>query len=165
VERRRLRERVAEVPFLRAPIGPGRPWHTALNRRKSFPAPRSSDALSSELLMAQLVSDPAMDATLGSYDIALLDTSEQGRSTISPVGLYVIERRAETVLRYIRFGAHWHYLVTDADWDSPMAWEPFMLPGARFQDAVKARVVWLGRERDRDARPQRGRFLYDPISS
>ena len=84
---------------------------------------------------------------------------------ISPQGLYVIERSGEAVLRYIRSGARCYYLVTDADLDSPTAWEPLALSTAQLSDAVKARVIWLGRERDRDALPQRGRFLYDPISS
>jgi DNA-binding transcriptional regulator YdaS (Cro superfamily) len=165
IGRRRTFGRVAEVPFLEAPIGPGQPWHAALNRRKTFPAPYPRDAVLSQLVMAQFLYDPAMYSTLGSYDIALLDTSEQGRRAISPEGLYAIERRGETALRYIRSGARWHYLVTDADWDNPTAWEPLTLSAARFQEAVKARLVWLGRERDRDAGPQRGRFLYDPISS
>ena len=115
--------------------------------------------------MTKLGSDPDMTATLGSYDIALVDMSERGRSAIAPEGLYVIERGGESVARYIRWGKRWPYLVSDAVWDNPLGWEPLKVSTVRFQDTVKARVVWLGRERDRDVRPQRGRFLYDPISS
>jgi hypothetical protein len=165
IERRRRHERVAEIAFLDAPVGPGRPWPAGVNWRQTYPQPFAAATVSGELLMTRLASDPNMTATLASYDIALVDTSGRGRSPIAPEGLYVIERRGETVLRYIRWGKRWPYLVSDAVWDNPLAWEPVTLSTARFQDAVKARVVWLGRERDRDVRPQRGRFLYDPISS
>jgi hypothetical protein len=105
-----------------------------------------------------------MIATLASHDIALLDTSARGRSAITPQGLYVVERGGEAVLRHIRSGARRHYLVTDADLNQPTAWEPLALSVAQLSDAVKARVLWLGSERDRRALPQRGPFLYDPTS-
>lgn len=164
LERRRTRGTAGEVVFLQNAIGPGHPWDTAVNRRKTFPLPLGY-VVSAELLMAKFDFDPAMEAILGPHDIALLDTSLEGRSAISPDGLYVVERRGETVLRYIRSGARWHYLVTDLNRDTPTAWEPLTLSAARFQDAVKARVIWLGRERDRDSLTQPGRLLYDPISS
>ncbi len=165
LQRRHTGERVPEAAFLERPIGPGRPWPTGVNWRKSFPLPFPSATVPAELVMAKLAADPAMAATLAYYDIALLDTSERRRSTLSPQGLYVIERSGEAVLRYIRSGAQRHYLVTDADLDSPTAWEPFRLSTEQLSDFVRARVVWLGREQDRNARAQRGRFLYDPISS
>jgi len=164
-QRRGRRERIAEIVLLQQPIGPGRPWSAGVNWRGSFPLPFPAVTVPTEMVMAKVVPDPEMMATLASYDIALLDTSERRRSTISPQGLYVVERNGEAVLRYIRSGARCYYLVTDADLDSPTAWEPLALAGAELSDAVKGLVIWLGRERDRDALPQRGRFLYDPISS
>jgi transcriptional regulator with XRE-family HTH domain len=165
IERRRARERVAEVAFLLTPIGPGRPWPEGRNWSHSFPAPFSAAAANLELAMAKLAADPAMTGTLASYDIALLDTSQPRRLALSPRGLYVIERGGEAILRYLRRGARCYYLVADRDLDTPAAWERLALSAAELRDAVKARVLWLGREQDRDARPQRGRFLYDPISS
>ena len=165
LQRRHSGDRVAEVPFLERPIGPRRPWPAGVNWRKCFPLPFPSATVPVELVMAKLVHDPAMTATVESYDIALLDTSEQRRSVLSPQGLYVIERSGEAVLRYIRSGARRHYLVTDADLDTPTAWEAFRSSTEQLCDVVKARVVWLGREQDRNALIQPGRFLYDPISS
>jgi hypothetical protein len=165
LKRRRTRERLAEVAFLATAIGPGRPWPTGFNWQKSFPVPLPSNTVPTELVMTKLASDPAMSSTLAPYDIALLDTSKRQPSALSPRGLYVVERNGEAVLRYIRPGARWYYLVTDADSDSPVAWEKLALSSAQLSEAVKARVLWLSRERDRDALPQRGRFLYDPTSS
>ncbi|HEX5229428.1 MAG TPA: hypothetical protein VFW44_17060 [Bryobacteraceae bacterium] len=164
MERRRARAKMADVVFLANPIGPGHPWIDAINRRKTFPVP-VGDVVSPELVMAKFDFDPTMEATLGTHDIALLDTSRERRSAISTDGLYVVERRGEAVIRYVRSGARWPYLVTDSNRDTPTSWEPLTLSAERFQDAVKARVVWLGRERDRESFTHPGRFLYDPISS
>lgn len=161
----RTHERMVEVPLRDRPIGPGESWSAGVNWRKSFQLPFPSGVAAVQVVMAKLAEDPAMIATLGSYDIALLDISEQCRSPLSPQGVYVIERGGDAVLRYIRSGARCYYLVTDADADSPTAWEQLPLSSAQLRAAVKARVCWLGRERDRGALVQRGRFLYDPISS
>ncbi len=163
---RRKRDRVAEIAFLVAPIGPGRPWPADVNWRRSFPVPVPfpSAALPEQLVMAELGADSVMAATLAPYDIALLDTSERGRSQLAPQGLYVVERGGEAILRYIRPGARCYYLVTDADLDQPSGWEPLALSSAQLGVVVKARVLWLGSERNRHARDQRGRFWYDPIS-
>ncbi|MGB6943800.1 MAG: hypothetical protein WBE37_15480 [Bryobacteraceae bacterium] len=165
IEGRRARERVAEIAFLATPIGPGRAWPEGVNSRWSFSPPLPSPTASADLIMAHLAEDPAMNVTLFSCDIALLDTSDLGRLAISPRGLYVVERSGEAVLRYLRWGARCCYLVTDANLDNPTDWEPLALSGAALREAVRARVLWLGREQDRDERPQRGRFLADPISS
>lgn len=160
----RANERLVEIPFQELPIGPGFPWPAVINWRRRFPLPFPALMNAAALVMVKLTADPAMAATLASYDVALLDTSPQGRSAIAPQSLYVIERGGEAVLRYIRAGTRGYYLVSDADLDHPIAWEPVPLSAEKIRDAVKARVLWLGRERDRNA-PQRGRFLYDPISS
>ena len=163
---RQLQARLAEVPFLNSPLGPSMPWPSGLNRRRRFPLPFPSTAVPSNLVMANLAPDPQMHPSLAGYDVALLDTSEPMRSKITPEGLYAAERNDEALLRYIRPGARVYYLVSDATMDTPNQWERLHLPGPRLTETVKARVRWLGRERDRDLPAhQRGRFLYDAISS
>lgn len=163
LEHRRTRERVAEIAFLDAPIGPGHPWPAGVNWRKTFPAPFLTIPAPVQLAMAKFAADSQMTATLWSYDVALLDTAAE--PPFSPKGLYVVERNGEAVMRYIRSGAERHYLTTDAELNNPSAWEALRLSPLEFRALVKARVIWLGRVRDRDALAQRGRFLYDPISS
>jgi len=158
---RRFEPRRAEVPFLDRPIGPGMPWSATLDPRKTFPLPLPALEISANLVMANFVPDPAM-RTLASSDLALLDLSRQ--SKLAPRGLYVVERSNETVLRYIRPGAQRYYLATDATLDVPADWEPLPVSSSGLAAAVKARVKWIGRECDRDALPQRGRFLDHPTS-
>lgn len=109
--------------------------------------------------MAKFGVDPQMAGMLASYDIALLETAPQSLFSISPHSLYVIERGGEAVMRYIRWGGRHYYLVTEAELDQPTEWETLLLSPLQFRAAVKARVIWLGREQDRDAASQRGRFL------
>jgi len=165
----RLRQRSASVPFLDHPVGPGMPWPMGLNFRKNFPLPFPSPYAPANLVMARLMADPSMRSTLGSSDVALLDISPARGSALAPQGLYVVERGEgaglEAILRYIRPGAYRYYLATDATLDTPVDWEPFPVSASELAAAVKARVRWIGREDHRDALAQRGRFLYDPISS
>jgi transcriptional regulator with XRE-family HTH domain len=138
LQRRRQTARVAEIPFLATPIGPGLAWPAEVDWRKTFPSPLTTVVVPADLRMANLLPDPDMPGTLGAYDLALLDVSEHARSGISPAGLYIVERGNEAVVRQLQ-------------------------PGASGE-VIQARVIWLGREQDR-GEFQRGRLLYDPISS
>lgn len=163
--RRRLAERTAEAPFLAGPIGPGMAWRADIDRRRRFPLPFPSLAAPPDLVMAHVSFDPAMRATLGGADIALLDLSGQRRRDLVPEGLYVVSRGGETLLRYIRPGARSYYLASDVNLDDPLRWEELPLTHSEILEVVKARVRWLGRERDRKLPiAQRSRFLYEAIS-
>ena len=152
--------RLADSPFLDSPIGPGMPWPPGTNWRRSYPLPLPALRAQPGLVMVELAVDPYMNETLAGPDIALLDTSEPARSDSSPLGLYVVDRRGEAVIRQIRPSSRGFYLVTDSTLDTPALWEHLSVSAAEFTLMVKARVRWIGRERDRN-RPthQRGRFL------
>jgi hypothetical protein len=164
--RRKTLEPVLEMVFLDAPIGPGMPWLLGIDRERRFPAPFRAATMLAGLVTARLIDDPAMQTTLAGCDVAVLDTSERQRVKPSPVGLYAVERGGETVLRYIRPGARCYYLVTDTTLESPAQWEQLGISPRELPQFVKARVLWLGREKDRNLPlHQRGRFLNEVISS
>ena len=151
---------VSEATFLDSPIGPGMPWPTGIDWRRSYPLPYPSLTIRAGLVMAELAPDPSMYETLAGSDIALLDTSAPARSDISPFGLYVVSRARESVLRYIRAGSHGFYLLSDATLEKPAEWERVEISAGEFAELVKARVRWIGRERDRRLpMNQRGRLL------
>lgn len=165
LERRRTGDRTLEVPFLARAIGPGAAWPTGLDRHRRFPLPFRALAISVELVMARLIADPDMRASLQSADIGLLDTSERARREISANGLYVVALRNEALLRYVRRGAQRVYLANDSNQNRPLQWERLEVHAADLPALVKARVQWLGREQDRDLpMAQRGRFLSEAIS-
>ena len=163
--KKRKAEPITTVGFLDGRIGPGLPWPERVDWQKRFPLPFPA-ITAPDLVMVQLAADPPMYLTLAHSDIALLDTSERQRAIISPEGLYAVNRGGEAVLRYVRPGARRYYLVTDTAMDDPALWERISVSAARLSDFIKARVRWLGREQDRNLpAAQRGRFLYDAISS
>jgi len=161
----RKMERTQEVAFLVGAIGPGMAWPTTIDRRRSFPLPFPSLAVPPNLVMARLTADPAMSVTLAGAEIALLDHSDEQRRNIVPAGLYVVSYEGQALLRYLRPGPLSYYLLTDVNMNHPIAWQRLRLTRAEVFEAVKARVRWLGSERDRNLpMAQRGRFLYDAIS-
>jgi len=165
LQRRRAPARSAEVELLAVSLGPRAPWPAVLDRRRRFPLPFPSLLAPPNLVMARLAADPDMQTTLAGADIALLDTSEPRRRNLVAHGLYVISTGAGAFVRYIRPGSQSHYLVNDLSMDNPIEWQELPLSEEELFDAVKARVRWLGRERDRNLpMRQRGRFLYDAIS-
>ncbi len=151
-------EPAPEMGFLANRIGPGMPWPTRINIHNRFPLPFRAQLTPAGVVAVRWVQDLSMHATLAGFDVAVLDTSAGTRAEISPGGLYVVDRNGEAVFRYMRPGAHRCYLITDRAMELPELWERVELP-----DLVRARVVWLGRERDRHLLPgQAGRFLFEP---
>jgi hypothetical protein len=171
LRRRRIPTRTTDVPFLDRPIGPGMPWSAILDPHRTFALPLpaveiQANEVHANLVMARLVPDPAM-RTLAAADLVLLDTTRldtSHQSEFAPRGLYVVERGSETLVRYIRPGAHRYYLATDATLDTPADWESLPVSSTELGVAVKARVRWIGQEYDRDVLPQRGRILDQPTS-
>lgn len=166
LQRRKAPPPELELVFLDARLGPEMPWPQGLDWRRRYPAPFTAPMLPAGLVMAALAPDPDMAATLAHTDLALLDTTDHARAGISPEGLYVVDRAGEAVLRYVRPGARREYLVTDAGLADPQRWERISLAGRQSPPMIRARVLWLGREQDRDLPPaQRGRFVPAMISS
>jgi transcriptional regulator with XRE-family HTH domain len=165
LERRRVRERTAEAPILSGPIGPGARWPAGIDRRRRFPLPFSALAAPPELVIARLSDDPEMHGVVGGADLALLDVSVGRRGDLAPEGVFVVDVGGEALLRYVRPGTHRNYLATAENLNIPLRWRELRLTPAELREVVKARVRWLGRERDRNLPlAQRGGFLYDPIS-
>jgi hypothetical protein len=71
----------------------------------------------------------------------------------------------EALVRHTRPGTRCYHLAGAEKLNVPIQWRELRLTTDELGEAVKARVRWLGRERDRNLPlAQRGRFLYDPIS-
>jgi hypothetical protein len=163
--RRKPAQPLPEMGFFATRIGPGMPWPSRINWRDRYPVPFRAQLLPEGIVAVRWTPDLSMYSTLAGFDIAVLDRSRGARVEISPEGLYVVERDDEAVFRYMRPGAHGHYLITDTTKDFPALWERVNISKGEIADFVRARVLWLGRERDRHLPPgQSGRFLCAPIS-
>jgi hypothetical protein len=165
LRRRKPVEPLPEMGFLATRIGPGMPWPSRINWRDRYPLPFRAQLLPAGIVAVRWVQDLAMLSTLAAFDVAVLETSSEARIEISAGALYVVERNEEAVFRYMRPGAHSCYLISDLTHHLPALWERVVLPKCASPDFVRARVLWLGRERDRNLAPGgSGRFLCEPIS-
>jgi len=160
LRKRRAQRREQSLPFLSGPLGPGTPWPGSLNPTDRYPLDLAAATTIEGLVMARLAPDALMQRTFGGADIAMVNISQRARSEITAQGLYVIESRGESPLRYLRAGAMHQYLVSDAVMNQPLSWERLRMSRAELVDWVRGRVVWLGKEENRDLpADQRGRFL------
>jgi hypothetical protein len=163
---RKSEDPVPEMGILAAPIGPGMPWPNRINIRQRYPLPFKAQLTPPGIVAARWVQDLAMHETLARFDIAVLDTSLGARSEISPEGLYIVDRSGEAVFRYMRPGVQGCYLIADASKHFPALWERVGISRSDLPNLIRARVLWLGRERDGHLAPgQPGWFLAEPISS
>jgi len=137
-----------ELPLLDSPIGPGLPWPASLGSRQEFSLPTDLQNSPADLVLVRLTFDPRMAGSLTGNDLAALDTSWRFRTNLAPDGLYVILNKGEAVLRQVRYGARCLYLVAADNVNRPLDWEALPLTAASIADAVKAKVVWIGREQD-----------------
>jgi hypothetical protein len=152
----------SELPFLTTIIGSGMPWSGATNPVDTFPVPAA--LFSSEAVVARLARDSRMRKTLAGADVAAIDLTAEVRREPAPEGLYVVSRKGEAVLRFVRPGQGRFYLPTDDSLDRPALWEALELDGRSHLDIIQGRVKWLGREADRNAPDHRGRVLSDATS-
>ena len=115
--------------------------------------------------MSRLMPDEQMPAVLENSDVAVLDVSERARTELTTEGVYAIDREGEVVLRYLRYGRACVYALDERWVNQPRHWQPVRLPEIGILGVVRAKVVWVGREKNRHLPPhQRGRFLPDATS-
>jgi hypothetical protein len=160
--RKRMAAPRSELPFLTTPIGPGMSWTGSINPVDTFPVPAA--LFSSEAVVARLTTDSDMRKTLADADVAAIDLTLEVRRAPVPEGLYVVSRKGEAVLRFVRPGQGRFYLPTDDSLEQPASWEALELGERSHLDVIQGRVTWLGREIYRNAPDQRGRVLSDATS-
>jgi plasmid maintenance system antidote protein VapI len=158
--------RVYEVALLDAPIGPGHPWPRRVDPLNRITLPASIHGPPEFLVAARLAADAAIPGRRTDDELAVLNTSEDARRFPSPEGLYAVDRGEECVLRQLRPGSGRLYLVAAGNRNRPLNWELLSLPPGGIGEAVRGKVIWLGKANGGDLPPdQRGRFLDDAISS
>jgi plasmid maintenance system antidote protein VapI len=158
--------RVYDIVFLNSPIGPGHPWPRGVEVLNRITLPASIHGPPEMLVAARLAPDPRMESLIEGNDLAVLNTSERVRESLTPDGLYAVSRGEECVLRQLRPGAGRLYLVAADSRHRPLDWEPLSLSPGGIAASLRGKAIWLGKETERGLPPhQRGRFLDDAISS
>lgn len=131
---------------LRIPIGCGRVWESATDGRSRYRSPVPAGSVPGCSIFARVDFDQTMAAMLRECNIAMLDTSVDARLADYPGGLFVVERRDGTSLRWLRSGARVLYLLHELSLNHPLDWELLPVTGNDRLEVVKGRVLWLGQE-------------------
>ena len=154
-----------EVAFLQSAIGPKMPWPAGVSERQQYPVPGWVKSSADDLALARVTPDERMGSLLANCDLAILDVSDHARTELSPEAVYAVEREHEVILRHLRYGGHCLYVVDEQSLNLPARWEAVQLPDGGAAGLVRARVIWVGREKHPQRRPHRGgRFLTDATS-
>jgi hypothetical protein len=138
-------DRFAEVPVLAAWLGPGLPLPREPTSLESLPFPRSFIASLERPLVVRLSPDALMGGLFRASDLALLDRARSKRLFIEPLGLYVVSREGEGLVRRLRWEGPRDLLLVGLSSDGREHIELLTLKCSHPLDVVKAKVVWIGR--------------------
>jgi transcriptional regulator with XRE-family HTH domain len=144
-----LAVRYEEVPVLDGRIGPGYPLPLRESPIERYPFPHSQLAAVPNPIVGRLGADQAMRGWFGSDDLVLLDRSPDRRRNIEPGGLYVAAQGNSAVIRHVRIeGAN---ILAGANFSAGLQlWNCISLSGEDILDVVLAKVVWIGRDMERN---------------
>jgi len=129
-----------DIPFLDGIIGPGFLFPegeiaACLVRLPSLQVRVHSPAI------ARLAPDREMQPEFWGNDFVLLERSDDSRSALDDVSLYVVRYEGEALIRRLRVRGTRLYLIAEQRGVPPY----ISLRGRNILDVVKAKVVWLAR--------------------
>lgn len=146
---------VRAVPVLRSRIGPGA--DAVLTAFRGYtPLPISLLAGLVDPVAARLAPDLVLPSPVAANDFALLDQNPALRQNPSGDGCWVVAETVGLRVRYVRVSA-----VTPGEGpaldvacesapDEPRVWQPVPLRGRLILDIVRARIVWIGRQMEKE---------------
>lgn len=141
---------VRAVPLARNRIGPGsEAIFTATRGYYLFPEALVRDLV--DPIAAQLGPDLVLPHALAARDLVLLDRNPRVRSSPSDgAGVWVVKDGASLSVRYVRMRAGHIYVGDESTRDHPERWHVIPLEGRNILDIVRARIVWIGREMEKE---------------
>jgi transcriptional regulator with XRE-family HTH domain len=137
------------VPVMQNRIGPGSEavfsaWSGQV------PLPESLVASLVEPVIARLAPDLVLPRTLAANDLALLDQNPAVRSSPGGTAAWVVSERSGMRVRYLRIERGQLFAVNEATLDDPEQWQLIPLEGRNILEVVRARIVWIGREMEKE---------------
>lgn len=98
---------------------------------------------------ARLGPDLVMPRVLAPHDLVLLDQNPEVRAAPGADGLWVLCEGNRLRVRYLRLGGTRLYVVDETTLADPQRWHSIPLQGRNILDIVRARIVWMGREMEK----------------
>jgi hypothetical protein len=138
------------IPILRSRIGPGTDAvFTAI--RGHFPLPESLLRDLVDPLTARLGPDLVLPSALTTHDLVLLDQNPLVRSAPSgSTSVWVVKEGASLRVRYLRIRGTSLCVANEVTLEDPPQWHSIPLEGRNILDIVRARIVWMGREMEKE---------------
>ena len=142
--RERAGGRRREVPVLAGRLGPGMPFPTAERCRDTLPMdPRGRD-LPGDAALVELACDPCMSTLFREGDTALIDRSPVACRTLRVGACYAIEFRGEGLVRRL-VSCQGQLALVSTSHEAAGGADFISLENRNMLEAVKAKVVWIGR--------------------
>jgi hypothetical protein len=140
---------VRAIPILRNRIGPGTDA-VLTSIRGHVPLPQSLLTDVVEPLAARLGPDLVLPHELATHDLVLLDQNPRIRAAPGCPGLWVISEGAGLRVRYLRMEGTRLCVANEVTLEYPEKWHSIPLQGRNILDIVRARIVWMGREMEKE---------------
>jgi hypothetical protein len=140
---------VRAIPLLRNRIGPGtNAVFTEI--RGHIPLPQSLVRDVVEPLAARLGPDLVLPKPLAAHDLVLLDQNPRLRETPGEKSIWIVSEGAGLRVRYLRMEGARLCVANEVTLDDPGKWHAVPLEGRNILDVVRARIVWMGREMEKE---------------
>lgn len=140
---------VRAIPVLRNRIGPGADA-LLLGFRGYVPLPESLLKDLVDPVAGRLGPDLALPKALATHDLVLLDRNPRVRAAPGGCSLWVVADGAGLRARYLRADGTLLYIGAGAALEDPRNWYSIALQGRNILDIVRARIVWMGREMEKE---------------
>lgn len=141
---------IRAVPALRARIGPGfEPSFSDFRGYTPFPSSLVDGLV--DPVAARLSPDLLLPAAVSANDLVLLDQNPAVRSRPGGRGCWVVAEKGGLRVRYVRVGGTLLYLPGEPAVHDPKRWQPVPVQGRNILEIVRARVVWIGREMEKES--------------
>jgi hypothetical protein len=140
---------VRAIPIIRNRIGPGsEAIFSAI--RGHFPLPESLLRGLVDPLAARLGPDLVLPKALAAHDLVLLDQNPRVRSEPGGAGIWVVKENASLSIRYLRMRGTSLCLANEVTLENPQLWHSIPPAGRNILEIVRARIVWMGREMEKE---------------
>jgi hypothetical protein len=97
-------------------------------------------------LAFQLPVDSEMEPRFRGGDIVYYQRNPEARMDLNAQAVYLVNHNGSVVARYLRFGGHRLYLVSEGTLHDPIRWDYVSLAGRHILEVVRGRIVWICRK-------------------
>jgi hypothetical protein len=137
------------IPIVKARIGPGSDAVLTATRGH-IPLPRSLIGDVVDPLAARLGPDLVLPKAVAVHDLVVLDQNPAIRSAPGGSGIWVVSESSGLRVRYLRTEGTRLSIVNEVTLGDSQKWQAVPLEGRNILDIVRARIVWMGREMERE---------------